>query len=266
MNIELTQGEVTEGQLSATNLDRATRFLREVGAVVVNNAVPRETVSEIHAAYVEKASGRKKLLYPPMEVPFIDHAIIANPFGLQILEKMLGKKIGWALFNAHRGAAGTGSEDGEGQDGGHIHRDGNHLFPELKVVLPVTGIYMDVPLVDFMEKNGAIRVYPGSHLIMDDPPSDVRNLPERAKELPSIQLATPAGSIILRDMRIWHSAMPNYTSVDRPWLTSLYVRVFPHASERLPLPLEIKQGLPKFARRLLRTAESPEMSVEPAED
>ena len=94
MNIELTQGEVTKGQLSATNLDLSTRFLREVGAVVVNNAVPLKIVSEIHAAYVEKASGRKKLLYPPMEAPFTDHAIIANPFGLQILENMLGKKIG----------------------------------------------------------------------------------------------------------------------------------------------------------------------------
>ena len=255
MKVTVSSSEQATGQLSAANLDQAVRYLREIGVAIVEGAIPRETVSEVHEAYVKKVHGRRKLLYPPLEPPFVDHEIIANPFALQVLEVVLGKKIGWALFNARRGQAGGGT-DPEGS-GGDIHRDGAHLFPELPIPLPASGICMDIPLIDFNEVNGAIRVFPGTHLVVDDPPTDIRNLPKRAQQFPSTQLATPAGSIILRDMRLWHSAMPNHTSEDRPWLTSLYVRVFQHAHERMYIPPEIKQGLPKHARRLLRTAISP---------
>jgi ectoine hydroxylase-related dioxygenase (phytanoyl-CoA dioxygenase family) len=149
------------------------------------------------------------------------------------------------------------------QDGEDIHRDGGQLFPELAILLPASGVCVDIPLVDFTEENGSIRVFPGTHLVVDDPPSDVRNIAERAKGFSATQLATPAGSIILRDMRLWHSPMPNRTDQDRPWMNLLYVRVFQHAHERMYIPLEIKQSLPKHARRLLRTAISPVVEPEP---
>ena len=43
----------------------------------------------------------------------------------------------------------------------------------------------------------------------------------------------PMGSLILRDMGLWHAGMPNRTDTNRPMLDLGYTRIFPHASERL---------------------------------
>ena len=88
---------------------------------------------------------------------------------------------------------------------------------------------------------------------MDSPPEDVRYLGERSKHLPALQATMPMGSLILRDMRLWHVGMPNRTDTHRPMLDIGYTRVFPHASERLRVPQEIKQHWSEEAKTLLRT-------------
>ena len=248
MRIKLSTEEKHEERLSPENLRIAVRFLREIGAVVLESAVSLDLLGQIRQAYAELTrDGRKFKSGAPMALPFCDPGIIANPYVMQILEAIFGTKIGLALYFIHKVDPGSDEEGG-------AHRDGNHLFPELQCTLPASGIYMDVPLADFTLENGATRIWPGSHLILDVPQSDVRNLGERGQHLPSVQMAMPVGSLFLRDMRLWHGAMPNLTDQVRLMLDVCYVRVFPHAHERLPLPEDVKQRLPASARRVLRTA------------
>lgn len=250
MRIQLTDAEQADEKMCAANLGLAIRLLREIGTVILENAVLLDIVTEAQRAYFDAIrQGRTRKIRHPVEMPFLHHQFITNPFALQVIEAAMGKKV--ALFRC-------GIHDVSPDiDGNQIekapHRDGNHLFPELQCVLPVSGIYVNIPFVDFSEENGATKIWPGSHLIMDSPPSDVRYLGERSKHLPALQAVMPMGSLILRDMRLWHVGMPNSTDTHRPMLDIGYTRVFPHASERLRVPEEIKQHWSESAKKLLRT-------------
>ncbi len=249
MRIHILEAEQADGKMSEDNIHLAHRLLREVGAVILENAIPLDIIGEIQNAYFEEIRGGKRFRQPT-DRPFFHHQIIANPFVLQVLEAAMGKKIAFALYWIH--TARPCDEEEQREDG--IHRDGSHPFAELPIALPVTGVYLDIPLVDFTEENGATKIWPGTHLITDQPPSDVRHLSERAAFLPSVQMTMPLGSLFLRDMRLWHAGMPNRTDTIRPMLDLLYVRVFQHLHERYPVAQELKQQWPKSARKLLRTA------------
>ena len=250
MRIQLMDAEQSDRKMGAANLDLANRLLREVGAVILENAVPLEIVKEAQIVYFDAIRrGMTRKARHALEMPFLHHQFITNPFALQVIEAAMGKKV--ALFRC-------GIHDVPPDiDGNQVekapHRDGNHLFPELPCVLPVSGIYVNIPFVDFSEENGATKIWSGSHLIMDSPPSDVRYLGERSKHLPSLQAVMSMGSLILRDMRLWHVGMPNRTNTHRLMLDIGYTRVFPHASERLRVPQEIKQHWSESAKKLLRT-------------
>ena len=250
MRIQLTDAEQADGKMCAAHLDLAVRLLREVGAVILENAVPVELVKVAQTAYFDIIRrGTARRARHVVKMPFLHHQFITNPFSLQAIEAAMGKKVALFRCGIHDIPPGIDGKQTEKAP----HRDGNHLFPELPCVLPVSGIYVDIPLVDFSEENGATKIWPGSHLVMDLPPSDVRNLGERSKHLPALQTVMPIGSLILRDMRLWHVGMPNKTDIHRPMLDIGYARVFPHASERLRVPEEIKQHWSPAAKKLLRT-------------
>ncbi len=250
MRIQLTDAEQADEKMCDAHLDLAVRFLREVGAVILENAVPLGIVREARTSYFDTIQrGMTRKSRHAMKMPFLHHQFITNPFSLQIIEAAMGKKV--ALFRC--GIHNVPPDIDGNQVEKAPHRDGNHLFPELPCVLPVSGIYVNIPFVDFLEENGATKIWPGSHLIMDSPPEDVRYLGERSKHLPALQAVMPMGSLILRDMRLWHVGMPNKTDTHRPMLDIGYTRVFPHASERLRVPQEIKQHWSETAKKLLRT-------------
>ena len=250
MRIKVTDQERVSERMCESTVKLALRHLREAGVVILENAVPLKVVKEVQTACFEAIeNGRGREIRSPMEMPFLRHELLANPFALQVLEAAMGRKIALALYLIHASPPDGAGEQAERDP----HRDGNHLFPELPCVLPVSGVFVDIPLVDFNLENGATKIWPGSHLIMDNPPSDVRHLGERGKHLPSLQATMPMGSLLLRDMRLWHARMPNRSGTIRPMLDMCYVRVFPHAHERFPIPPELKRDWPESARKLLRT-------------
>lgn len=246
MKIDITDEEQNLKRFNDSHLNLALRYLRELGIVILENAIPLKLVEEIQNTFFKAIrSGQKMKNGPPREMPYCDPQIIANPFSLQILEAAMGKKIALSFYFCHTVPPGIEHHN-------TAHRDGNHLFPELPCVLPISAACVDIPLVDFTEENGATRIWPGSHLIIDNPPQDVRFLGERAQHLPSIQMVMPVGALSIRDMRLWHGAASNHTEITRAMLDIGYVRVFPHQQERLHLPKHIKQQLPQEVRKKLK--------------
>ena len=53
MRIQLTDAEQADGRMHEANLDLAVRLLREVGAVILEKAVPLEIVKEAQTAYFD---------------------------------------------------------------------------------------------------------------------------------------------------------------------------------------------------------------------
>jgi ectoine hydroxylase-related dioxygenase (phytanoyl-CoA dioxygenase family) len=84
----------------------------------------------------------------------------------------------------------------------------------------------NVLLCDFTEQNGSTEVWPGTHLLCDA--YQGRALPidldGRARYLGSRRLNAPAGSIVLRDLRLWHRGTPNRSARPRAMLALVYRR------------------------------------------
>lgn len=227
--LELSAQERSENKLTTESLDAATRLLRETGLVVIESVFPRDWIEEVNAAMLtvlDMGEDVPKGEHPMLKMPFMDARIIDNPFAMPIMKAAMGEKI-FAYLPYGCNSTAPGSEIQ------WIHRDSGQLFPELPFALPVTTIVVNIPLVDFTVENGATEVWPGSHLIVDD--EAVRNSPynvcdeERAAQMPSFQLVMPAGSVVVRDMRCWHRAMPNRTQTRRPMLALVYFRRFHHS-------------------------------------
>ena len=74
--------------------------------------------------------------------------------------------------------------------------------------------------------------------------------------MPSLRANMPAGSTLVRDMRLWHRATPNRTDRRRTMLSMVYHRFFPTLGYQYracePLPDEVMDRLSRRARRIFR--------------
>lgn len=191
----------------------------------------------------EKSLGHIGIL-APMRSPFLDAFAIENPLAMQIIGSAMGSEVYINFYNTNNSWPGSGIQ--------RIHRDMEHFYHDYPFPLPVAGVVVNVPLVDFTEENGSTEVWPGSHLITDSDPSDRDKLEERAALLPPARTNMPAGSIVVRDLRMWHRGMPNQTNQVRSMLAVVYIRNFVISHTKLDIPRNIWDALPDRSRRLLR--------------
>ena len=232
--MEITAEEQQRGELSPQSLKLACQRLSEIGYVIFEQVLPLSFMEEVREAFEAKASlpeGKEQRDHF-LRGPFLDPRIIDNPFALQVIEAAIGPKF---FSSLPYGCNETRRESRywNNAEKQWIHRDGGHMFPELGMALPVTRIVVNIPLIDFTLENGCTEVWPGSHLIVDPvttPETEDEALfkdyhvcsEERGATLPSVRMVMPAGSVVVRDMRCWHRAMPNYTDQVRPMTAMVY--------------------------------------------
>ena len=261
----LSTHEIETGSLGSEKLTEALRTLQEVGYVVLERALPEVWVSEMRPAFEKamlnvvnhqppKSHGGGS---PPMEPPFLDPLIIEHPLAMQIIEAAMGPGVfSYLPYGCNTAWPGSPVQ--------WIHRDSAHLFSELPNALPPATMVVNIPLVDFTIDNGCTEVWPGSHLIVDTDP-EIINDPytrwpeEKAARLGSARTVMPAGSVVVRDMRVLHRGMPNRTDVIRMMIAVVYFRKFHRSVDRLPSADLSKywDTLSERARALYRYSYSP---------
>lgn len=259
----LTTGELTTGTLTDDRLAEAVRAFRDTGYVMLENLLDPNWVVELREAYdlalekyiiakggieaVQQNPAEKNHLsfYPPLTLPLSDPRILTNPIAVQIMEVLLGKDLRCGFYHSNTSYPGSGTQ--------RIHRDSNHLFgAEVPFAMPVTSLALNVPLCDFTVANGSTEVWPGTHLIVDADPADGGRLEARAAYLPSLRTNIPAGSLVLRDMRMWHRGMPNTTDIHRTMLALVYRRSWLAERTTLTIPQATWDGWPERAREIFR--------------
>ncbi len=257
------------------NLKVAVRTLKECGFIVLEDVISRDWVDrtrqvcdETLERYMKTVNPEKRQYYqnthaamfPPRCSPFMDAVAIENPIAVQVTEAALGPDFFCTFYNTNTQWPQSGIQ--------HVHRDYEHLFPELPIALPTIQVAVNILLTDFTLENGATEVWPGTHLIVDSHPSDAEALEERAKLLPSVRTTASAGSIILRDMRTWHRGMPNQTNEIRTMLAMVYDRPFLNAyisaAELIEIPRVVWEGMSEHAKHIFRY--NPVVDREPSRD
>ena len=236
----ISQEEIEQDLLHDDTLHRAVQDVQEVGFVVLERVLPGAWVAKIRDAFEKELLKQVDGKYPeshgggspPMEEPFLDPLIIAHPLAVQIMEVIMGKDIfSYLPYGCNTAWPGSPVQ--------WIHRDSEHLFPELPYALPPATMVVNITLMDFTEENGATEVWPGSHLIVDTDP-DIIEAPytrwseEKAARIGSVRTAMPAGSVVVRDMRMLHRGMPNKTDVIRSMIAVVYFRRFHRLPSEMP--------------------------------
>jgi hypothetical protein len=129
MKIKIVDAERVDGNMSADSASLALRLLREVGAVILENAVPLEIVNEVRSAAAIQLGDK---FMRPGKMPFMHRQIVANPFALQILEAAMGKKIALAHYNLRSGVPAVEGEYFSSSPG----RPATTSFPSCTVCFP----------------------------------------------------------------------------------------------------------------------------------
>ena len=253
------------GSVDDARVRSAARTLRETGLVVLEDVFERGYIGALRREYDvrlerhiadrggldalnAKTFGKNQIgmHLAPLIAPFSDEQVVAHPLAVAVMEEALGPEFACSFY--HSNTAYPGSEVQP------VHRDHGPLFgsAEMSIPTPATHLVLNVPLCDFSEENGSTEVWPGTHLIVDRAAEDRGDLEARARTLPSIRTNVRAGSLVLRDLRVWHRGMPNRADYARPMLAIVYARGWVVQEPPLSIPQATWDDWSERTRRIFR--------------
>ena len=250
--MRLSSEELNSGRLDPRSLTLAVQQMKLNGYTVFESVISPNLIDQLrtdfnhllHLEVTSKKANRGKKRYQmhlPFVEPFIDQQVIANPLALVVIDAFLGEN-----YICHYLGGNTPLPGAEYQT---LHADIHQLFPESDVVLPPYCIVVDIPLVDFRPDNGAMEIWPGGTHLMPTP-TDIETV---VREMHSEQVIMPAGSLLIRDARMWHRGTPNKSGALRPNMALMYaLHWFKTMYPQIGIRQEIYDMLPERSQQLFR--------------
>ncbi|KAI7507694.1 phytanoyl-CoA dioxygenase family protein [Hortaea werneckii] len=259
MTIKPTTKELSAGFLGERNLEKAMRGLHEDGLVVVSDVIPHDHLDRLNRKMVQDArtlqAKGKDMPYnynvgniqqdPPPVKEHLESSIFLNPIANQITTGMLGPRPKWTFCS---GNSAMPPEDGAQPQRQPVHADSDFAHPSHPFALVV-----NVPLIRFTPENGSTETWLGTHtgdlsgLQVQEGAKGTRasgrireDLLEQRRQVrgPS-QPVIEKGSIVIRDLRLWHAGMPNMTDEVRVMLAMIHFAPW----YRNPMKLELSEDL-----------------------
>lgn len=223
--------EVSSGRLGERNLEQAIRSLHEDGLVVVSNVIPHDDLDHLNEKMVEDArtlqSRGKDMPFnynigniqqdPPPLKSYFHNSIFLNDIASQITTCMLGPKPKWTFCSGNTALPPVEGTKPQRQP---VHADADFAHPTHPFALVV-----NVPLIKFTPENGSTEVWLGTHtgnlsgLHVQEGAHGERAsgrikqdlLEKRRVARGPSQPVIEKGSVVIRDLRLWHAGMPNWT-------------------------------------------------------
>jgi len=251
--MHLSADEIANGQLTLDTLTQALTLIKVNGYVVFEKVIPEdliETLFKEHQTifdkYLEDPDPTFGInhyrTYMPFREPFADERVIANPLVVPILNNLLGKD-----FVCHYLASNTCLP---GSDYQPPHSDVYPLFPGTDIKPPPYHMVVNIPLVDITEENGPIEFWAGGTHLNTFGMEEVEAL---APFMQSQTATMPAGSIFIRDGRMWHRGTQNKSNAPRPNLAMVYTRPWVDVgARRIGIPQDKYDALSDRARTIFR--------------
>ncbi|MGW4420933.1 phytanoyl-CoA dioxygenase family protein [Streptosporangium sp. NPDC004631] len=209
--------------------------IADIGYAVLTRALSPELLQQVRVEYsklydelrrVDEAqplesshSGKNHYqIQPPIRGVFSNPDVFASRIVLDCVRSMLGSDARLAYYNSNICEPGSDFQE--------IHRDVRLLFgSEISLPTPPFMLAVNILLCDFTVENGSTEIWPGSHLLPDrEGGGHAADLEARSMRMTSCRLNAPAGSIIIRDARLWHRGTPNKTQEHRAMLSLVYKR------------------------------------------
>lgn len=231
--IRLSPKERAQGKLDAEQVERAVQAIERDGVVVLEDVVPLpiiETLRDKLLEDVQKLIARTDGPFnwvrgnvqqdPPPFPPYLFREVMVNEYAIQVTHAILGNGLKNGLYSGN-----TAMPSEERQP---VHADLGQLWPRQKTAHPPYALVVNLPLVDMGPENGSTEIWPGTHLDTSVTMSDgdikvsVEAQEARRAVCPPLQPEVKAGSILIRDIRMWHAGMPNRTDRPRPMIAHVH--------------------------------------------
>jgi hypothetical protein len=235
-----TSTEIKSGKLSQDHLQEAVRALQEDGVVILNEIADRQHMDLLREKMLEDVAqilerpdapfnfNRGNVQQdPPPFPPYLFRDVLLNDLVIAITKELLGAGLKNAFYSGNTALP----QQGDLPKGGGrqpVHVDMGQLWPNLTQATPPFALVVNVLPVDVSPQNGSTEIWPGTHkdtsvyVQQGDLKISQEALEQRRKVSPPFQPSAPAGSVIIRDMRLWHAGMPNQTSTPRPMIAMIH--------------------------------------------
>ncbi|WP_261133930.1 phytanoyl-CoA dioxygenase family protein [Bacillus sp. Marseille-Q3570] len=264
MKIQLSEQEKFTKQLNPETLEIAVEQVKANGYIIFEKVVPEEKITRIRKEfdvlfddYISKkgynTGTNRAQMFLPFETPYIDEDIICNPIATAVIDRLLGEDNHCNYFASDTPMPGS--------DYQNAHCDIMPLFPELDIPLPVFSLVLNIPLVDVTEENGPLEIWPGgthqnpdrsNHDTLDGTINPHMHIVRAAEHMYSEKVHMPAGSILIRDIRMWHRGTPNNSDYRRTNLAMIFNRSWYGAGSSIDIPQETYNSLSPKAKELFR--------------
>ncbi|ESZ98637.1 hypothetical protein SBOR_0977 [Sclerotinia borealis F-4128] len=247
-HVIISDEELKSGVTSLENVQAGVEEFHKNGIVVFENAIPHDIIDKFHEKM--NADGAKKLedpnlafnhgnektnfsISPPLSKEWLVEDVWANKHAAAVMEAIIGiPQLVYAGSNIN-----LPTQDSTSRQAVHVDSYADHHnFP--------TCIESFMYLHDVSPANGSTEIWPGSHHDWNfkDLASHGRGwikaskFNRRAEYSPPFQPTIPKGSIAIRDLRLWHSGMPNLSDQNRIMVGFIYFPRWYRNPMRITLP------------------------------
>ncbi|KAI4623872.1 hypothetical protein J4E80_003684 [Alternaria sp. BMP 0032] len=260
ISIVPSASEVKAGELNQRNLEIATRALSRDGLVVLEDMIDHAVLDRLNKKMVQDAlelQGRKDSPFnynkgniqqdPPMTQEWFSDEIYANPIVTQVTSTTLGPRPSLRFISGNTALPPTASSPPASQP---IHNDADFDHPSIPFALVV-----NVPLVTMTPENGSTEIWLGTHqgtTIADQEGEHGDRASGRIKQhlldarrevRPPTQPVVKKGSMIVRDLRLWHGGKPNLSEDPRVMLAMIHFALWYRNSMEVELAEELAERL-----------------------
>ncbi|GAA5921518.1 hypothetical protein JCM1841_000548 [Sporobolomyces salmonicolor] len=247
--------EISSGALSQRNLQMSLEALHLDGIVALEGVVPNEALDKLNDRMLKDTCALVAMgddgpfnynkgniqQDPPVEVEVFHPQVFLNPLATAVTSAFLGGRPTLSFLS---GNTAVQSAESLGQP---VHTDADFEHPKIPFACVV-----NVGLVDMLPENGSTELWLGTHTdsglhvqegLHGDRASG-RILPvllkARREVSPPIQPVVPKGSLVIRDLRLWHAGRPNLTPSPRVMLASIHFAPWYRQRMALRLPSSLR--------------------------
>ncbi|KAG8936386.1 hypothetical protein FRC02_002610 [Tulasnella sp. 418] len=254
-SIRASAAEISAGRLTLQHVQKALEALHRDGIVVIENAIKHENINKLNERMVEEA----KLLRdrpnspfnyvrgniqqdPPPEPAYFFKDIFVNPFAVQLSNSFLGPRPKMTFCSGNTALHSTERQP--------VHTDADFDHPKIPFALVI-----NQGLTDMTPEKGSTEIWLGTQNMAGLEAQDGAHgerasgrikphlLKERKSVSPPIQPTIPKGSVVLRDLRLWHAGMPNKSDEIRVMLAQIHFAHWYRNQMKLEFPKGMEEAL-----------------------
>ncbi|KAF2263303.1 phytanoyl-CoA dioxygenase family protein [Lojkania enalia] len=239
ISITPSLSELQSGNLSQQNLEIAIRTLQRDGLIVLKDLIQHDVLDKLNNKMVKDAyelQSKENSPYnynkgniqqdPLLTDEWFEDSVFLNPIVTQVTSTALGPRPSLRFISGNTALPPTGASPPQRQP---THNDADFDHPSITFALVV-----NVPLITMTPENGSTEIWLGTHNDTTIADQEGKHgdrasgriktalLERRRMERPPSQPIVTKGSVIVRDLRLWHGGCPNFGTDPRAMLAMIH--------------------------------------------